>query len=268
MAHVTCLAAARHSLLLEDRGWDVERQGLSGAPPIRVLASNRHGSIDRAVRLLGIGDGNIVSLALDDQSRVTPTALEAALTASPAAATIVVLQAGDLNSGTFDDYQALIPLAKQHGAWVHLDGAFGLWVRASAAHRHLLDGMEHADSWATDGYKWLNVPYDSGYAFVAKPAVHAAALSYRASYLSHELDARDQIDWNPEWSRRARGFATYASSANWAAQVSPRWWTIVAGTLVHSSTASPNSPALNCSGNPRSIKASFASSTHNLALPK
>jgi len=210
MAHVTCLAAARHALLLE-RGWDVEGDGLCGAPPIRVLASNRHGSVARAIRFLGIGEANVVDLELDDHARTTPPVLSSALAAAPDAATIVVLQAGDLNSGSFDDYRAVIPMAKRHGAWVHVDGAFGLWAAASPRYRHFLDGAEEADSWATDGHKWLNVPYDSGYAFVARPEAHRAAMSYRAPYLVHDRDARDQMDWNPEWSRRGRGFATYAA---------------------------------------------------------
>ncbi len=210
MAHVCCLAAARHALLFE-RGWDVERLGLCGAPPIRILASNRHGSVERAVRLLGLGEGNVVDLDLDSNERLTSGVLGAALAAAPGAATIVVLQAGDLNTGTFDSYREVIPLARAHGAWVHVDGAFGLWAGASPQFRHLLDGAASADSWATDGHKWLNVPYDSGYAFVARPEAHRAAMSHRAPYLVHDQDARDQIDWNPEWSRRARGFATYAA---------------------------------------------------------
>ncbi len=210
MAHVTCLAAARHALL-EERGWDVERRGLCGAPALRVLASNRHGSVERAVRLLGIGGDHVVDLELNENAQITPEVLDAALAAAPDAPTIVVLQAGDLNSGSFDDYRAVIPVAKRYGAWVHVDGAFGLWAGASACYRHFMDGVEAADSWATDGHKWLNVPYDSGYALVARPEAHRASMSHRAAYLIHDEDARDQIDWNPEWSRRARGFATYAA---------------------------------------------------------
>jgi glutamate/tyrosine decarboxylase-like PLP-dependent enzyme len=163
--------------LLQERGWDVERNGLCGAPPIRVLASNRHGSVERAIRLLGIGEANVVDLELDDNARITPAVLSAALTAAPDAATIVLLQAGDLNSGSFDDYRAVIPVAKRHGSWVHVDGAFGLWAAASPRYRHFLDGVAEADSWATDGHKWLNVPYDSGYAFVIRPEAHRAAMS-------------------------------------------------------------------------------------------
>jgi glutamate/tyrosine decarboxylase-like PLP-dependent enzyme len=210
MAHTTCLAAARHALL-KDKGWDVERNGLCGAPPIRALASNRHGSVERAIRLLGIGADNVFDLELDDNERITPAVLSSALTDAPGTATIVLLQAGDLNSGSFDDYREIIPVARRHGAWVHVDGAFGLWAGASPRYRHFLHGVEEADSWATDGHKWLNVPYDSGYAFVARPEAHRAAMSHRAPYLVHDQEARDQIDWNPEWSRRARGFATYAA---------------------------------------------------------
>lgn len=210
MAHATCLAAARNALLKE-LGWNVEAQGLSGAPSIRVLASNPHGSIPRAVRLLGLGEDNISSLPLDTMEQTDPFVLENALAASREGPMIVILQAGDLNTGSFDRYLELIPIAKRYRAWVHIDGAFGLWAAASKQHRHLLQGFEQADSWATDGHKWLNVPYDCGYAFVAKPDAHRAAMSHRAPYLVHDQDARDQIDWNPEWSRRARGFPTYAA---------------------------------------------------------
>jgi glutamate/tyrosine decarboxylase-like PLP-dependent enzyme len=210
MAHATCLAAARNTLLRE-RAWDVEKHGLSGAPAIRVLASNPHGSILRAVRLLGLGEANISNLLLDDSEQATPEALETALEAWNESPVIVILQAGDLNTGSFDRYRELIPIAKRHGAWVHIDGAFGLWAAASSEHRHLLEGFEQADSWATDGHKWLNVPYDCGYAFVADANAHRAAMSHRAPYLVHDEDARDQIDWNPEWSRRGRGFSTYAA---------------------------------------------------------
>ena len=211
MAHVTCLAAARH-WLLERRGWDVEERGLAGSPAIRILTgSERHGSIDRAVRLLGLGRASIRVLASDEQGRLRPEALAAALAEDPAAPAIVLLQAGDLHIGTYDLFPALIPLARAAGAWVHVDGAFGLWAAASPRHAHLLAGAATADSWATDGHKWLNVPYDCGYAFVAHPGAHRASMSYRAAYFSNSDEARDQMDWNPEWSRRARGFATYAA---------------------------------------------------------
>ncbi|MCU0490641.1 MAG: aminotransferase class V-fold PLP-dependent enzyme [Chloroflexaceae bacterium] len=210
MAHVTCLAAARHALLAR-RGWSVEDDGLAGAPVIRMLSSNqRHGSIERAVRLLGLGQRHVVDLPVDAQGRLAPATLAAALRESTAP-TIVILQAGDLNIGAYDPFAELIPLAHEHEAWVHVDGAFGLWANASPAHQHLLAGVGQADSWATDGHKWLNVPYDCGYAFVADPEAHRSAMSHRASYLVHAADARDQIDWTPEWSRRGRGVATYAA---------------------------------------------------------
>lgn len=211
MAHFTCLAAARYALLTQ-RAWDLEANGLSGAPAIRVLTSEQaHGSIDRAVTLLGIGTSNLVKLPSDSSGRLNATALESALAAQPHAPTVVVLQAGDLNIGAFDQFETLIPIAKLQRAWVHIDGAFGLWVAASSTYRHLLAGVDAADSWATDGHKWLNVPYDCGYAFVANPIAHGAGMSHRASYISYSSEFRDQSDWNPEWSRRARGFASYAA---------------------------------------------------------
>jgi glutamate/tyrosine decarboxylase-like PLP-dependent enzyme len=211
MAHVTCLAAARHGVL-QQAGWNVEDRGLAGAPPIRVFASrDRHGSVKRAVRLLGLGSDNLIGLDTDAQGRLDPAALELALAAAPGGPSIVVLQAGELNTGAFDPFETLIPIARRHGAWVHVDGAFGLWAAATPRFRHLTAGAEAADSWATDGHKWLNVPYDCGYAFVADPAAQRAAMSYHASYLVFDAAARDQIDWNPEWSRRARGFSTYAA---------------------------------------------------------
>jgi glutamate/tyrosine decarboxylase-like PLP-dependent enzyme len=211
MAHFTCLAAARHHLL-GARGWDVERRGLNGAPPIRVLSNDQyHGTVPRALRYLGLGTDAIVPLASDDRGHLVATALEDALREHPDMATILHLQAGDINTGEFDDFATLIPIAHHYGAWVHVDGAFGLWAAASPDHRHLLLGAERADSWATDGHKWLNVPFDCGYAFVAHSDAHRAAMSHHASYLTHAEQARDELDWTPEWSRRARGFATYAA---------------------------------------------------------
>jgi glutamate/tyrosine decarboxylase-like PLP-dependent enzyme len=208
---MTCLAAARDAILAR-RGWDVECAGLTGAPHIRILSSNqRHGSIERAVRLLGLGSDCVVELPSDDAGCLGAHALGAALETERERPTILLLQAGDLNIGAFDPFAELIPLAHAHGAWVHVDGAFGLWVAASPRYRHLLQGAELADSWVTDGHKWLNVPYDCGYAFVADARSHRASMSHRASYLTHADDARDQIDWNPEWSRRGRGVATYAA---------------------------------------------------------
>lgn len=211
MAHVTCLAAARHALLAE-RGWEVERDGLTGAPRLRVLTSTEHHkSLERAVRLLGMGTRCLQELPVDDCGRLLPRALCQALTEQPDIPTVVVLQAGDLNIGAYDTFAELIPLAHQANAWVHIDGAFGLWVQASPIYRYLLQGAEQADSWVADGHKWLNTPYDCGYAFVAHPEAHRGALSQQASYIVQTEEARDPSDWNPEWSRRGRGVATYAA---------------------------------------------------------
>jgi glutamate/tyrosine decarboxylase-like PLP-dependent enzyme len=211
MAHVTCLAAARHRVL-ERAGWDVERDGLNGAPEIRILTSTeQHATVPRAARLLGMGTGCIDALSCDDEGRLRVDALESALKVREGKPTIVVLQAGDLNRGAFDDFRALIPLAHEHGAWVHVDGAMGLWCAASPKHRGLLDGVGDADSWSTDGHKWLNVPYDSGYAFVRDAEAHYASQGVHSSYLVQGAGARDEVDWTPEFSRRARGFATYAA---------------------------------------------------------
>jgi glutamate/tyrosine decarboxylase-like PLP-dependent enzyme len=211
MAHAVCLAAARHALL-ERHGWNVEEQGLYGAPPIRILTSRaRHGSFERAVCLLGLGRSQVAYLPVDDRDCLQSGALEQALKADTSTPTIVLLQAGDINIGAYDPFEKLIPIAKRYNAWVHIDGAFGLWVGASSRYQHLVRGIAAADSWATDGHKWLNVPFDCGYAFVADAEAHRASMSHRAPYLTHNTDARDEIDWNPEWSRRARGFSTYAA---------------------------------------------------------
>ncbi|MFC7617846.1 pyridoxal phosphate-dependent decarboxylase family protein [Actinokineospora soli] len=216
-AHVTALAAARHHLLAE-RGWDVERRGLAGAPAVRVLTSGlQHATVDRAVRLLGLGTDNLRSVGAA-AGRIDLAGLERELTASDAPA-VVSVQAGEINTGLFDPFAEVCDLAAAHGAWVHVDGAIGLWAAASARHRHLLAGAERADSWTTDAHKWLNVPYDSGFVVVRRPDAHRAALSTRASYLVHADDAaepgvepaRDQLDWNPEWSRRARAVPVYAA---------------------------------------------------------
>jgi glutamate/tyrosine decarboxylase-like PLP-dependent enzyme len=211
MAHVTCLAAARHAMLAK-RGWDVEEQGLYGAPPIRIVTSDkRHETFDRAVRLLGMGLAQVKYLPADSHGQLPADALERTLKADSSAPTIVLLQAGDVNTGKYDSFETLIPIAKYHGAWVHVDGAFGLWAAASSRYRHLVKSVADADSWATDGHKWLNVPYDCGYAFVADADAHRASMSSQAAYLTHDDDARDQLDWTPEWSRRARAFPTYAA---------------------------------------------------------
>jgi glutamate/tyrosine decarboxylase-like PLP-dependent enzyme len=211
MAHMTCLAAARHRLLANCR-WDVEQRGLFGAPPIRILSSSeRHGTFERAIRYLGLGLSHVIYLPADDYGRLEPAALQTALERDPSSPTLILLQAGDVNIGAYDRFSELVPMAKRYGAWVHVDGAFGLWAAASSDYRHLVDGLGEADSWATDGHKWLNVPYDCGYAFVADAEAHRSAMSYSAPYLARDAAAREEMDWTPEWSRRARGFSTYAA---------------------------------------------------------
>jgi glutamate/tyrosine decarboxylase-like PLP-dependent enzyme len=211
MAHVTCLAAARHRLLA-DRGWNVEQRGLFGAPPIRILSSTeRHGTFERAIRYLGLGLSHVIYLPTDDAGRLEPSALETALDRDPASPTLILLQAGDVNIGAYDRFSALVPIAKRYRAWVHVDGAFGLWAAANSDYCRLVEGVGKADSWATDGHKWLNVPYDCGYAFVADPEAHRAAMSCSAPYIAREQAVREPMDWTPEWSRRARGFSTYAA---------------------------------------------------------
>jgi glutamate/tyrosine decarboxylase-like PLP-dependent enzyme len=212
MAHVTALAAARHHVLRES-GWDVNRDGLAGAPPIRVLAGDlRHITVDRALRLLGIGASSIVSIPTDERLGMRLDALRSALADSDGP-TIVVAQAGEVNTGACDPFHEIADACDETGAWLHVDGAFGLWAAASPRLRHLVAGSERADSWATDAHKWLNVPYDSGIAFCAHPEAHRAAMSVLASYLVHanEGGPRDQMDWTPEFSRRARGFPIYAA---------------------------------------------------------
>jgi glutamate/tyrosine decarboxylase-like PLP-dependent enzyme len=211
MAHTTALAAARHKLL-RDRGWNVEAKGLAGAPPLRVLtAVNRHESIIRSVRLLGMGTDTIEIVPSDQQGRIDTVELERVLQNAPGVPTIVTLQAGDLNTGTFDPFAEACRIAHDYRAWVHVDGAFGLWVATSKKYRHLLDGAERADSWATDGHKWLNLPFDCGLVFVADPAAHRAAFAQDTTYAVPIEHLRNQKDWNPEWSRRGGDFPAYAA---------------------------------------------------------
>jgi glutamate/tyrosine decarboxylase-like PLP-dependent enzyme len=195
--------------VLAAAGWDVERDGLAGSPPIRVaVGANRHITIDRALRLLGIGAASLDVVPADDQGRMRVEELR--LGDGP---TIVCGQAGEVNTGAFDDFDAIADAAAEAGAWFHVDGAFGLWAAASPRLRHLVRGVERADSWATDGHKLLNVPFDSGLAFCAHPQAHRAAMAITASYLIQADDKRerDEMDWTPEFSRRARGFAVYAA---------------------------------------------------------
>src|SRR5829696_5298757 len=212
MAHVTCLAAARNYVLAQ-AGWDVERQGLAGAPPVRVLAGEElHVTVPRALRFLGLGTDTVVTLPVDRQGRMRSDALAQAL-GGDGGPTIVCAQVGNVNTGAIDPMEEVADAAEQAGAWLHVDGAFGLWAAAAPSLRPLVAGIERADSWATDAHKWLNVPYDSGIALCAHPDAHRAAMGVTAVYLEHAEDGarRDQMDWTPEFSRRARGFAVYAA---------------------------------------------------------
>ena len=210
MAHVTALAAARHRVLAK-QGWSVETQGLAGSPPIRVLVGEHHETLLRALRHLGIGTNAVVQVDKRGDGTIDVAALEAELGKNPHMPTIVSLAAGDLNRGAFDPIDEVCDLGHAHGAWVHVDGAFGLWAAASPRYRHLVKGVEKADSWATDAHKWLNVPYDSGIAFVADATAHKTAMSIPAPYKVEVEDVRDQFEWGPEWSRRARGIPVYVA---------------------------------------------------------
>jgi glutamate/tyrosine decarboxylase-like PLP-dependent enzyme len=208
MAHATCLGAARHQVLAEV-GWDVEARGLAGAPPIRVLTGGDfHMTLGRALRLLGLGTDALVRVETDREGAMRLEALRAALAADDGPA-IVCAQAGEVNTGACDPFEEICAAAAEHGAWVHVDGAFGLWAAAAPARRHLVAGVGGADSWATDAHKWLNVPYDAGLAFVANRDAHRGAFSGTAAYLP--TGVRDAIDWTPEASRRARAFPIWAA---------------------------------------------------------
>ncbi|MFL5952170.1 MAG: pyridoxal phosphate-dependent decarboxylase family protein [Gaiellaceae bacterium] len=211
MGSVTALAAARYRVL-ERAGWDVARDGLAGGPRIRVLVGDkRHVTIDRALRLLGLGMPELVTA--DDQGRMDAGALRAALERGDGPA-IVCAQAGEVNTGAFDPFDEIADVAAEHGAWLHVDGAFGLWAAASPRLRPLVRDVDRADSWITDAHKWLNVPYDSALVLCNDAEAHRAAMTVSASYLIQDDGARavrDQVDWVPEFSRRARGFAVYAA---------------------------------------------------------
>jgi glutamate/tyrosine decarboxylase-like PLP-dependent enzyme len=209
MANFTALAAARHALL-QQAGWDVERKGLGGAPAISVLAGHdRHVTIDSALRYLGLGTDSLVGVATDNQGRMLADDLAAQLDVSPGL-TIVVLGAGNVNTGSFDPFSELVPLAHSRGAWVHVDGAFGLWAAASERTAHLTAGAGEADSWALDAHKWLNAPYDNAAVIVRDRAALLGAMSSSADYLTFDDGAVDPLARVPEMSRRARGFAFYA----------------------------------------------------------
>ena len=212
-ANTVALAAARHHVLARF-GWDVERDGLLGAPRVRVVAgAERHATIDRSLRLLGLGSGLVEEVPARTDGSIDPVALEEVVGRGPDAPLIVCLQAGNVNSGACDDLVAGVELTHARGGWVHVDGAFGLWAGASPTTRHLVEGLAEADSCACDGHKWLNVPYDSGYAFCAHPDAHAAAMAYAAAYLvgQGEGPVRNPSAFVPESSRRMRGAATWAA---------------------------------------------------------
>ena len=207
------LAAGRW-WVLNRVGWDVGQDGLFSAPRIRVVVgAERHATIDRSVRLLGLGESSIEEVPTLLDGSMDPTALRRVLEAGPSGPTIVCAQAGTVNTGACDDLRAAAEAARAAGAWLHVDGAFGLWAAASPRTRSLVDGIELADSWSCDGHKWLNVPYDCGYAFCAHPDVHATAMAYTAAYLTGQVAGREfgGGDFVPESSRRARGFATWAA---------------------------------------------------------
>jgi glutamate/tyrosine decarboxylase-like PLP-dependent enzyme len=211
MANFTALAAARHELLRR-AGWDVEAQGLQGAPPLTVVVGDEvHVSVVGALRLIGVGSRTLVRVAADGQGRLRADALASAL-AGIDGPVIVCAQAGNVNTGAFDPFDAIADACARRGAWLHIDGAFGLWAGASATLNAYVAGVARADSWATDAHKWLNVPYDSGLVFTAHPEAHRAAMSMDASYLVRSAgEPRECMDWTPESSRRARGFTVYAA---------------------------------------------------------
>jgi glutamate/tyrosine decarboxylase-like PLP-dependent enzyme len=207
MGSVTALAAARYRVL-QRAGWDVTRDGLAGGPRIRVLVgAQRHVTIDRALRLLGLGTPDIVDA--DENGRMDAAALVRALRNDDAPA-IVCAQAGEVNTGSFDPFEEIAAATTEHGGWLHVDGAFGLWAAASPTRRHFLRGVELADSWITDAHKWLNVPYDAALVLCADAEAHRAAMAAAAAYLRQDEEV-NPFEWVPEASRRARGFAVYAA---------------------------------------------------------
>lgn len=204
-ANFAGLAAARHALLAR-QGWDVEAQGLFGAPPIRVVVGEEvHVSVLKALMMVGLGRERVIKVPVDGQCRMKPEALPAL-----DEQTILCLQAGNVNTGSFDPASAIIHQAKAAGAWVHVDAAFGLWAAATPRYMHLVEGLGEADSWATDAHKWLNVPYDSGLVFVRDPKHLRAAMAVNAAYLV-DGDRRDPTHYTPDFSRRARGVEVWAA---------------------------------------------------------
>jgi glutamate/tyrosine decarboxylase-like PLP-dependent enzyme len=209
-AITTCLAAARHAVF-ERAGWDVERDGLIGAPPVRILCGEQaHATIYTSLRLLGLGAETAILIPADDQGRMDPDALAKAL-AGKDSPTIVCAQAGNVATGAFDAFGPIADSCSEDGAWLHVDGAFGLWAAAAPATRHLTAGVERADSWAVDAHKWLNVPYDGAMAIVADSDAHLAAMSLAGPYLVADPGQRDNTNYVPESSRRARAVPIYAA---------------------------------------------------------
>jgi glutamate/tyrosine decarboxylase-like PLP-dependent enzyme len=211
-ANMTGLAAARNEML-HRAGWDVEQDGLQGArvPHINVVVGDEaHVTIFNALRILGLGARTPKRVKADNQGRMIASDLKEVL-ASCHGPTIICAQAGNVNSGAFDPLDEIAELARQHHAWLHVDGAFGLWAAVSPAMKHYLRGVEKADSWALDAHKWLNVPYDSGIAIVAHPRAHRGAFASGASYLIPSTDKRDPHEYAPEFSRRARGLTVWAA---------------------------------------------------------
>lgn len=211
MAHFTCLAAARHGVLRK-LGWNVEEDGLADAPRVNiVLGDEAHITVYVALRYLGFGTRGVHHVASDEQGRMRADELRRVLSTLEGP-TIVCAQAGNVNTGAFDPLREIAGVAREHGAWLHIDGAFGLWAAASREKESLLDGYELADSWATDAHKWLNVPYDCGIAIVRDAAAHRASMTSSAAYLQEsQVGERDNFDWAPEFSRRARGVTVYAA---------------------------------------------------------
>jgi glutamate/tyrosine decarboxylase-like PLP-dependent enzyme len=213
MAHFSCLAAARNRKLAET-GWNVECDGLFGAPPLRVLAgSHAHTTVFAALRMLGLGSNRTEIVEADDQGRMLPGSLARVLRDGEGPA-IVIAQAGEINTGAMDPFEQIADIVHDYGAWLHVDGAFGLWAAASPKLQPQIAGVERAHSWATDGHKWLNVPYDCGFAIVRDPDAQREALSSfsGANYIPPaEHGERYNGDWVPEFSRRARGFPVYAA---------------------------------------------------------
>lgn len=215
MANFTCLAAARDEVLRQT-GWDVEADGLIGSPGVTVvLKEGVHSTVLRALRFLGLGERSAVLVPCDEQDRVLPQALERTLQAV-SGPTIIAVECGNVNTGAFDDFDAVADLAERHRAlgnptWVHVDGAVMLLAAAAPSMARHVRGLDRMDSWSTDGHKLLNVAYDCGVAICRRPAAHRAAMSVQASYLEQGTGARDPMDWNPEFSRRARGVGVYAT---------------------------------------------------------